>query len=51
MVKHEEYFYEVSLLEEITSAMQRDFGVAYITVQIETKTYSATCSSMHCTNN
>ncbi len=37
------------LLHDLISAMQQQFQVSHVTIQIESQPYSATCKSRHCT--
>jgi cobalt-zinc-cadmium efflux system protein len=49
LVKQEGFLKDDSLLEEITSIIQHEFNVPHVTIQIESKLYSNTCKSIHCT--
>lgn len=51
IVKHEDWIIDGNLLDEITSTIQHDFNLSHVTIQIESKSYSNACKSIHCIDN
>jgi len=50
VVKHADCLNDGQLLEDITSTIQHKFHISHATIQIESKSFSNSCKSIHCTD-